>query len=133
MNGLIDGINWIIEQPFNTINWALDGIRGIEIMDWYPFEWLPSITIPEIPKLAQGTVVPANYGEFMAILGDNKHETEVVSPISTIEKAVLNAMQKSGGNFPKEIIVNTYLYPNSTYFRRKIIKVVNEDKKNGGR
>ena len=133
VNGLIDGINWVIEQPFNAINWALDGIRGIEIMDWYPFEWLPSITIPEIPKLAQGTVVPANYGEFMAILGDNKHETEVVSPISTIEKAVMNAMKKSNGSLPKEIIVNTYLYPNSTYFHREVVRIVNEDSRNRGR
>lgn len=132
VNSLIDGINWVISEPFNAINWALDGIRYIEIMDWYPFEWLPNISIPKIPKLAQGTVVPANYGEFMAILGDNKHETEVVSPISTIEKAVLNTMQKSGGNFPKEIVINTYLYPNSTYFHREVVKIVDDDKRRRG-
>lgn len=132
VNSLIDGINWIVRQPFEAINGALDGLRSIEIFEISPFEWLPNISIPEIPKLAQGTVVPANYGEFMAILGDNRRETEVVSPLSTIEKAVLNAMQKSGGNFPKEIVVNTYLYPNSTYFHREVIKIVDDDKRKRG-
>lgn len=132
VNSLIDGINWVVRQPFEAINGALDGLRGIGFADIMPFEWLPSISIPEIPKLAQGTVVPANYGEFMAILGDNRRETEVVSPLSTIEKAVLNAMQKSGGNFPKEIVVNTYLYPNSTYFHREVIKIVDDDRRKRG-
>ncbi|MCM1233695.1 MAG: hypothetical protein NC489_26570, partial [Ruminococcus flavefaciens] len=132
VNSLIDGINWVIAEPFKAINWAFDGLRDIEILDWYPFEWLPSLTIPEIPKLAQGTVVPANYGEFMAILGDNRREAEVVSPISTIEKAVRNAM-KNGGNFPEQLVVNTYLFPNSTYFNREVIRIVNADsRKRGG-
>lgn len=39
------------------------------------FDW-------EIPKLATGTVVPASHGEFLAMLGDNKRETEVVSIIN---------------------------------------------------
>jgi hypothetical protein len=33
----------------------------------------------------------------LAWLGDNNRETEVVSPLSTIEQAVSNAMSKSGG------------------------------------
>ncbi|MDE6519673.1 MAG: hypothetical protein K2K91_04330 [Ruminococcus sp.] len=132
VNNLIDGINAVIAEPFHAINSALDSIRGAEIMNWYPFEWLPSISIPEIPKLAQGTVVPANYGEFMAILGDNKRETEIVSPLSTIEKAVQNAMQKSGGNFPKEIVLNVYLSKNSSAFSREIIKIVDDDRRRRG-
>ncbi|MDE7098779.1 MAG: hypothetical protein K2O60_06500 [Ruminococcus sp.] len=132
VNNLIDGINAVIAEPFHAINSALDGIRGSEIMNWYPFEWLPSISIPEIPKLAQGTVVPANYGEFMAILGDNKRETEIVSPLSTIEKAVQNAMQKNGGQFPKEIVLNVYLSKNSSAFSREIIKIVDDDRRRRG-
>ena len=40
-----------------------------------------------MPRLATGTVVPPRAGEFAAILGDNKRETEVVSPLSTIKQA----------------------------------------------
>ena len=49
-----------------------------------------------LPALATGAVVPPNR-EFMAILGDNKQETEVVSPLSTMKQAVLEALQESGG------------------------------------
>ena len=62
-----------------------------------PFEWISPITVPQIPKLAQGTVVPANFGSFLAELGDNKREPEIVSPISTMEKAVENVLRRTGG------------------------------------
>lgn len=132
VNSLIDGINWVIAQPFDGINWALGKMRNVEILDWEPFSWLPTIDIPEIPHLAQGTVVPANYGNFLAVLGDNKRETEVVSPLSTIKKAVAEAMAESGGNSPKEIVLYTYLYPNSSAFHREVIKIVNSDKARRG-
>ncbi len=40
-----------------------------------------------MPRLATGTVVPPRAGEFAAILGDNKREPEVVSPLSTMRQA----------------------------------------------
>lgn len=49
-----------------------------------------------LPALATGAVVPPNR-EFMAILGDNKKETEVVSPLSTMKQAVMEAIMESGG------------------------------------
>lgn len=130
VNSLIYGINCVIWEPFNAINAALDGIRGVEIMGFTPFEWLPYINIPQIPYLAQGTIVPANYGNFLAVLGDNKREAEVVSPISSIEKAVENVLARHG--MPKEITVVTYLYPNSAAYHREIIKIVNDDNRRKG-
>lgn len=126
VNGLIDGINWVIEQPFNAINWALDGIRDVEILDWYPFEWLPSIGVPQIPHLAQGTVVPANYGNFLAVLGDNRRETEVVSPLSTIEQAVINAMKQTGAFGNGEIHVHVDL--DGREIGRVAVRAVAQDK-----
>lgn len=49
-----------------------------------------------VPALATGAVVPPNR-EFMAILGDNKKETEIVSPLSTMKQALMEALQESGG------------------------------------
>lgn len=49
-----------------------------------------------MPKLATGTVVPPRAGEFAAILGDNNRETEVVSPLSTMKQALLEALVESG-------------------------------------
>lgn len=96
VNSLIDAINSIVRVPFDGINSALDGIRGVEIAGWQPFDWLPTIDIPQIPRLATGTVVPANYGEFAAVLGDNKREPEVVSPLSTMKQALSEVLAESG-------------------------------------
>lgn len=98
LNSLIDGINSLISNPFDTLNSAFDSVREFNFMGNKVFSWLPTITAPQIPRLATGTVVPANYGEFLAVLGDNKRETEVVSPLSTIERAVENALAKTGFN-----------------------------------
>lgn len=50
----------------------------------------------KVPGLATGSVIPPNR-EFLAVLGDNKTETEVVSPLSTIEQAVENVLRRQGG------------------------------------
>lgn len=50
-----------------------------------------------IPAYATGQVIPRSMKQHLAILGDNTRETEVVSPLSTIEQAVINAMAKVGG------------------------------------
>lgn len=97
VNGIIDGINNVVAVPFNAINAALNGIRDFDFLGAKPFEWISPITVPQIPKLAQGTVVPANFGSFLAELGDNKREPEIVSPVSKIEEAVENVLRRTGG------------------------------------
>lgn len=57
----------------------------------------------DIPAYATGQVIPRSMKQHLAIMGDNNNETEVVSPLSTIEEAVINAMAKvnnamGGGN-----------------------------------
>lgn len=91
VNSLIDGINNVVAFPFNAINSAL-----ITISEHIPFVELPLIDVPQIPHLAQGTVIPANYGEFAAILGDNKREAEVVSPVSAMKQAFREALSEAG-------------------------------------
>ena len=106
INGIIDGINKVIAAPFNGINTALTKIRDISIVGIKPFEKVISlISVPQIPRLATGTVVPANYGEFLAVLGDNKRETEVVSPLSTMKQALAEVLSASGGDDDINIVV----------------------------
>ena len=45
-----------------------------------------------IPRLAQGAVIPPNR-EFMAVLGDQHHGTNVEAPLETIQQAVAITMQ----------------------------------------
>ncbi|MBQ3691974.1 MAG: hypothetical protein II931_01430, partial [Clostridia bacterium] len=88
-----------IDIILNAIIDLINGI-GFDIPDFVP-DWGGThvgFDIPHIPmpKLATGTVVPANYGEFAAILGDNKREPEVVSPLSTMKQAMLEALIEAG-------------------------------------
>ena len=107
VNAIVDTLNWLLGKVEDFINWIIDGVNKINIdipdkiaekigIEHIGFN-LDNISIPEIPPLATGTVVPANYGNFLAVLGDNKREPEVVSPLSTMEQALGNALQKYGG------------------------------------
>lgn len=53
-------------------------------------------TAENLPYLAQGTVTRPN-SPFMAVVGDNPNEPEIVSPLSTIEQAVRNVVGAGGG------------------------------------
>lgn len=56
----------------------------------------------DIPHLAQGSVIPPNR-QFLAMLGDQRHGTNVEAPLKTIEQAlenVINRLGRSGGNAP---------------------------------
>ena len=51
----------------------------------------------EIPAYATGQVIPRTMKQHLAILGDNTQETEVVSPLSTIEQALENVISRNNG------------------------------------
>lgn len=100
-NSVIGIIEGLINGFIGIINGFIRGINSvIGIINEIPGVTLPHLKqmeIVQIPRLATGTVVPANYGEFAAILGDNKRETEVVSPLSTMKQALVEALQEYGG------------------------------------
>lgn len=58
VNGIIGGINKVIEVPFNAINGALKKIRDISIAGIEPFkDKIKTINVPQIPLLEQGGVL----------------------------------------------------------------------------
>lgn len=91
VNGIISGINKVVAVPFNGINSALSVIRNISILGLTPFAGLGSISVPQIPYLAKGAVLPANR-PFLAVVGDQRHGTNVEAPLSTIQEAVALVM-----------------------------------------
>lgn len=99
IKGIINVIIDIVEGSINRIIGALNAI-SFDIPDFVPgiggkhigF----NITPVSLPRLASGTVVPRQSREFTAILGDNNRETEVVSPLSTMKQAMVEALQESG-------------------------------------
>ncbi len=95
-------LNVIIDKAEGSINRIIGALNAIsfDIPDFVPgiggkhFGF--SITPVSLPRLASGTVVPRQSREFAAILGDNNRETEVVSPLSTMKQAMIEAIQESG-------------------------------------
>lgn len=88
INQLIDGLNNTLDIAFTDLNRAFDNLRNWTLNGRRPFSNLPYMSAPYVPKLATGMYIPANYGSFLAELGDNRREPEVVSPISAIKQAV---------------------------------------------
>lgn len=119
VNHLIDGINSIIGNAFNGLNTAIFTVRDFEFLGNKPFSFIQMIDVPQIPRLATGTVVPANYGEFLAVLGDNRREPEVVSPVSSIKQAVREVLAENGygGDSDRPINVTVVLQDGSVLFR----------------
>ncbi len=72
---------------------------SFKIPDWVPGIGgksfglsLPSFLSPKIPFLAQGAVLPANK-PFLAMVGDQKHGTNIEAPLATIQEAVALTME----------------------------------------
>lgn len=67
VNAIIRGINKVVSIPFNAINGILDTLRGVQILDIKPFEWVGRIDVPQIPELAMGGFAT---GKSLATIGE---------------------------------------------------------------
>ena len=103
VNGLISIINSMISGIISGINGMIGVINsfGFDLPDWDIFGQhagkhlgisLDYLSTPQIPYLAKGAVLPANK-PFMAMVGDQKHGTNVEAPLSTIQEAVALVME----------------------------------------
>lgn len=100
----------------------VDYVNDLPLPNWDP--GISHIDIPQIPRLATGTVVPANYGEFLAVLGDNKREPEVVAP----ESAIINAVRKAIGNGQGgDITIEIPIMLDGHKIHRAVVKVNREE------
>lgn len=102
INAIVKGLNKILTPLTKVGNSILSavGIKG------FSFSTLSTV---KLPRLAEGTVIPPRQ-EFAAILGDQKHGTNIEAPLETIKQAnreVLDEyLSKMNGlnNNEKEII-----------------------------
>ena len=104
INALIKGINTVIKVPFDGINFALKKIKSIKILGKKPFDFISTIDIPQIPKLATGAVIPPNK-EFLAMLGDQKSGTNIEAPLDTITQAFRDVMSSYNGGQQGDIVI----------------------------
>lgn len=103
INLIIRGVNWLIQMlnrvRFTVPEWV-PGVGGKSIGINIPY-----INTVSLPRLATGTVVDPNH-EFAAILGDNKHEQEIVSPVSTMKRAFRDVLLQMDSKSASESVVS---------------------------
>lgn len=96
VNGWITMVESFINFFVNGINFLIKGINKLsfDIPEWFPvgggskfgFD-IPVIPKVQIPRLAQGAVIPPNQ-QFAAILGDQKHGRNLEAPEGLIRQIV---------------------------------------------
>lgn len=108
--GFIEGIANTVIKAVNQI------IKALNKLSWDVPDWVPGIggetfgfNIKElreisIPRLAQGAVIPPNK-EFLAMLGDQKHGTNIEAPLDTIKQALAEVLAEVGGAGSRQPII----------------------------
>lgn len=101
VNGVIGFINGMIRSAVDGINAIIGLLNKLQfhIPDWVPglggqtfgFNIAP-LTAPQIPYLAKGAVLPANR-PFLAMVGNQRHGTNIEAPLATIQEAVALVME----------------------------------------
>ena len=105
VNGIIGFLNGLIAGVVRGINGIVEAVNKLSftVPDWIPglggkklgFQ-LQMVNTPKIPYLARGAVLPANK-PFMAVLGDQKHGTNIEAPLDIIKQALSEVLSGQNG------------------------------------
>lgn len=147
-NAVKSGINGVISLIERTINRAISLINGgIDLINLIPNVNVGKISSLNLPRLAQGGYVKANTPQ-LAMIGDNRHQGEVVAPEDKLIALYKKANQEMGlGNNAKviellekiiQILMNLSfdfnLYIDSYELNKRLEKIKNKNRfaTNGG-
>lgn len=147
-NAVKTGINGVISLIERTINSAINLINGgIDLINLIPGVSVGKVGRLKLPRLAEGGYVKANTPQ-LAMIGDNRHQGEVVAPEGKIMELYKKANQEMGlGNNQKviqllemiiQILTNLSfdfnLYIDSYELNKRLEKIKNKNKfaTNGG-
>lgn len=101
IDGLRDAVNWLRKLLGRKSewdeHWNLVTPGKIPVENWFPdaARSVYAVTASDLPHLAQGTVTRPN-SPFMAVVGDNPQEPEIIAPYSTVKRAARDAMAETG-------------------------------------
>lgn len=114
VNGIISFLNGLISGVVSGVNSIVGVINKLKftVPDWVPglggksigFN-LNTVSVPKIPYLAQGAVLPANK-PFLAVLGDQKRGTNIEAPLETIKQALAEVLALQEGTGETVVQVN---------------------------
>ena len=116
INAVAGAIGFVIDGVMTLVGWIGEAIGGfmeliglggnsggVTVSQWEPESGsrasARSVTawMDDIPALAAGAIIPPN-NPFLAVLGDNTRETEIVAPYSAIKQAAGEAIAERGGS-----------------------------------
>lgn len=108
LNGLLTGFETTVNTIVSKINIMIESINKVLKTIGLPeiTYRVPSVTLPRIPELAQGAVIPPNR-EFLAVLGDQKSGTNIETPLETMLEAFRTALRENGGGHGQQTIILT--------------------------
>ena len=101
VNGVITLLNTMVSRLVSALNAVIRAANKLSftVPEWVPSIGgkkfginLPTVSAPKIPYLAKGAVLPAGK-PFLAMVGDQKHGTNVEAPLATIQEAVALVME----------------------------------------
>lgn len=127
VNAIITGINKVVALPFKSINWALTKIKNIEILGLKPFDWVYTIDVPQIPKLAKGGITN---GATLAEIGEAGREMVLPLEANTqwMDLLAEKINQRQGRGIPTKLILQV----NGRTFGETAIENINEITKQTG-
>lgn len=108
LNGLLAGFETTVNEIVAKINAMIASINTVLRMIGLPeiTYRVPNVTLPRIPALAEGAVIPPNR-EFLAVLGDQKSGTNIETPLETMLEAFRTALRENGGGHGQQTIILT--------------------------
>lgn len=104
INGILGVVQSMVNKIIGAVNSIIDKLNSLPNLQFKnPFngqEYKLGFNIPKlgtvtIPRLAEGAVIPPNK-EFMAMLGDQSHGTNIEAPLDTIKQAVAEVVGNNG-------------------------------------
>lgn len=141
-NEIINGLKRMVNIAVLVLNTLIDAINDLANIEWSPvtafgkeiipggsaklFE-IPKIPYLKLPALATGAVIPPN-APFMAMLGDQRHGTNIEAPLDTIKQAVREVIGNGGNR-----VLHNYLYLDSRLVYEGMIDEAKLDMSTTGR
>lgn len=91
-------VNGVFQTIENIVNGFIKTINGaISIINKIPGVSISKLKEVSLPRLAQGGYVKANTPQ-LAMIGDNRHQGEVVAPEDKLKEMALEAVKMAGGS-----------------------------------
>lgn len=115
INSLLKNAEKVLNAPIKAINSA------IKVLNKAPGVNIGKLKEFSLPRLAQGGWLDKN-NPTLALVGDNKHEPEIVSPESKIYEQTRKAVEDAGGNAQNQHFDFTIKleYPDGKYLIKEI-------------